>query len=124
MGALIQAPSFPGYDRIEDEIHELSGHLSTSGLSTAPLVVLTEDADFTSRSLSNFIWVCFTRSNPSHDVHGVGSFTEHKHWGCHGPLVIDARLKPHHAPPLVEDPKVHRLVDTLCAKGGSLHGIL
>ena len=121
---VIQAPSFPGYDRIEDEIHELSGHLSTSGLSTAPLVVLTEDADFTSRSLSNFIWVCFTRSNPSHDVHGVGSFTEHKHWGCHGPLVIDARLKPHHAPPLVEDPKVHRLVDTLCAKGGSLHGIL
>ncbi len=121
---VIQAPPFPGYDRIENEIHRLSAHLSTSDLSTSPLVVLTEDADFTSRSVSNFVWVSFTRSNPSHDVHGVGSFTEHKHWGCRGPLVIDARLKRHHAPPLVEDPAVRRRVDALCAKGGSFHGIL
>ena len=121
---VIQAPPFPGYDRIENEIHRLGAHLSTSDLSTSPLVVLTEDADFTSRSVSNFVWVSFTRSNPSHDVHGVGSFTEHKHWGCRGPLVIDARLKRHHAPPLVEDPAVRRRVDALCAKGGSLHGIL
>ena len=28
---------------------------------------------------------------------------DRKHWGCHGPLVIDARLKPHMAPPLEPD---------------------
>ena len=47
-----------------------------------------------------------------------------KHWGCRGPLVIDARLKPHHAPPLVEDPEVSRRVDALAAPGGPLHGII
>jgi 4-hydroxy-3-polyprenylbenzoate decarboxylase len=47
-----------------------------------------------------------------------------KHWGCRGSLVIDARAKPHHAPPLVEDPAVTRRVDALAAPGGPLHGII
>jgi 4-hydroxy-3-polyprenylbenzoate decarboxylase len=38
-------------------------------------------------------------------------------------LVIDARLKPHHAPPLIEDPVIWRRVDALAARGGPLHGI-
>jgi 4-hydroxy-3-polyprenylbenzoate decarboxylase len=38
-------------------------------------------------------------------------------------LVIDARSKPHHAPPLIEDPEVSRRVDALAALGGPLHGI-
>jgi len=87
---------------------------------TVPLVVIVDDADFAARSLNNFIWVTFTRSNPAVDIHGVGSFTEHKHWGCAGPLVIDARRKPHHAPPLIEDAAVTRRVDALFARGGPL----
>ena len=47
-----------------------------------------------------------------------------KHWGCRGSLVIDARAKPHHAPPLVEDPAVTRRVDALAAPGGPLHGVI
>lgn len=88
-----------------------------------PLVVLVDDADMVARSFHNFVWVTFTRSNPSHDLTGVGAFTEHKHWGSRGSLVIDARLKPHHAPPLIEDPDVERQVDALAAKGASLHGV-
>ena len=64
------------------------------------------------------------RSNPAADVYGIGAFTREKHWGCTGALVIDARIKPHHAPPLVEDPAVARRVDALAAPGGPLHGIL
>ena len=45
---------------------------------------------------------------------------EQKHWGCHGGLVIDARIKPRHAPPLVEDPEVSRKIDALAARGGPL----
>jgi 4-hydroxy-3-polyprenylbenzoate decarboxylase len=124
-GALVlESPPFPGYDRVEDEMQQLAAHLDRSALESLPLLVLTEDAEFASRNLANFVWVTFTRSNPSHDVHGVGSFIEHKHWGCRGPLIIDARLKPHLAPPLVEDPAVRRRVDALCTKGKSLHGIL
>ncbi|MCP4507376.1 MAG: 3-octaprenyl-4-hydroxybenzoate carboxy-lyase, partial [Fuerstiella sp.] len=63
-----------------------------STLNRFPLVVLTEDSEFCSRSLSNFLWVTFTRSNPAADIYGIDSFTEQKHWGCRGSLVIDARV--------------------------------
>jgi 4-hydroxy-3-polyprenylbenzoate decarboxylase len=68
--------------------------------------------------------VTFTRSNPAADIEGVGASIVQKHWGCTGPLVIDARRKPHHAPPLEEDPEVERRVDRLGAPGGPLHGII
>ena len=84
------------------------------------MVVLVDDSDFTTRSLNNFLWVTFTRSNPAKDIDGVGAFTEAKHWGCTGPLVIDARRKPHHAPPLIEDEKVTARIDALAAKGGPI----
>lgn len=89
-----------------------------------PLCVLVDDAEFTARTLSNLLWVTFTRSNPAADVDGIEAFIEEKHWGCRGSLVIDARIKPHHAPPLVEDPEVTRRVDQRAASGGALHGII
>ncbi len=87
-------------------------------------MVVVDDSQFVAESLRNFLWVTFTRTNPATDIHGVDSFIEDKHWGCRGPLVIDARLKPHHAPPLVEDAEVSRRVDALAARGGPLHGII
>ena len=88
-----------------------------------PLMVLVDDARFCAESLRNFLWVTFTRSNPAADVNGVAAFVEAKHWGCRGPLVIDARMKPHMAPPLEPDPVVSRRVDALAAPGGPLHGL-
>jgi 4-hydroxy-3-polyprenylbenzoate decarboxylase len=85
-----------------------------------PLVIIADDSNFASWSLNNFLWVTFTRANPAADIYGSGAFTEQKHWGCTGPLVIDARLKPHHAPPLVADPVVAKRVDALAARGGPL----
>ena len=58
--------------------------------------------------------------HPAADIYGVGAFTERKHWGCTGPLVIDARIKPHHAPPLAADPEVAKKIDALAARGGAL----
>jgi 4-hydroxy-3-polyprenylbenzoate decarboxylase len=92
-------------------------HHSLAGF---PLIVVVDDADFAARSLANFLWVTFTRANPAADIHGVGEFTERKHWGCTGPLLIDSRIKPHHAPPLVEDPEVAKRIDALAARGGPL----
>ena len=86
-------------------------------------IVIVDDSQFVAESLRNFLWVTFTRTNPAADIHGIESFTEDKHWGCRGPLVIDARLKPHHAPPLVADPEISRRVDALATPGGPLHGI-
>jgi 4-hydroxy-3-polyprenylbenzoate decarboxylase len=89
-----------------------------------PLIVICDDSHFTAATLNNFVWVSFTRSNPATDIYGIGEETRGRHWGCRGPLVIDARVKPFHAPPLVDDPVVERRVDELGAKGGPLEGII
>jgi 4-hydroxy-3-polyprenylbenzoate decarboxylase len=93
-------------------------------INSFPLIVVVDDSPFAAATLTNFLWTTFTRSNPATDIYGIESFTVAKHWGCHGSLVIDARSKPHHAPPLVEDPEVTRRVDALGARGGPLHGII
>ncbi|MEM7515075.1 MAG: hypothetical protein AAF388_29375 [Bacteroidota bacterium] len=120
----IQGPEFQSQEKAEREIQKLADHLSQEDLQEFPLILVVDDAGFIGRHLNNFLWATFTRSNPSHDMYGVNSFVRHKHWGCKGPLIIDARIKPHHAPPLVEDPGVTKRVDQLAAKGGVLHGII
>ncbi len=89
-----------------------------------PLIVVVDDADFVSATVNNFLWVTFTRSNPAADISGVNEFTENKHWGCKGSLIIDARIKPHHAPPLLKDPAIEKRVDRLGEEGGSLFGVI
>lgn len=87
-------------------------------------IIVVDDSQFVAESLNNFVWTVFTRTNPADDIYGVEEFTVGKHWGCRGPLVIDARIKPHHAPVLEEDPEIARRVDALGAPGGPLHGII
>ena len=122
---VLEAPASLEEEDAREQASALAAQLDKTRLSDGiALVVLTEDSEFCARNTRNFLWVTFTRSNPSHDLHGAGSFIEHKHWGCRGPLVIDARIKSHHAPPLIEDPAVSRRVDELAARGGPLHGII
>jgi 4-hydroxy-3-polyprenylbenzoate decarboxylase len=116
---------FPGVVAVEsagfDAKTELVHH---SSLNSIALVVVCNDSNFTSANLNNFLWVTFTRANPSHDIYGFGSSYENKHWGCKGPLVIDARKKSHHAPELLKDPLIEKKVDRLGEKGGSLYGVI
>lgn len=123
----IHAPTFSDYKAEENRLNELIDKdqipKALSSLNGIALIVICDDADFCAASLNNFLWVSFTRANPSHDIYGVDAFSEHKHWGCRGPLIIDARIKPHHAPPLIMDEKVERKVDRLFAKGGALAGL-
>ncbi|RVT99807.1 UbiD family decarboxylase [Mucilaginibacter limnophilus] len=102
----------------------LEEHFTGMNLNGLPLIIFCDDAGFTAQNINNLVWVTFTRSNPSHDIYGIGSVTEHKHWGCTGPLIIDARIKPHHAPVLERDPAVEKLVDKMGEKGGELYGVI
>ena len=105
----VRGPPYPA-ERAEDVAATWRALRRHRGRRTAldgfPLVVLVDDSDFAARSLNNLLWVTFTRSNPAADVHGVGAFVAAEALGLPGPLVIDARIKPHHAPPLEEDPAV------------------
>jgi 4-hydroxy-3-polyprenylbenzoate decarboxylase len=87
------------------------------------LLVLCDDSRFTAANWNNFLWVSFTRSNPAQDVHGLQSRFESKHYACEPPLILDARIKPHHAPVLQPDPTVSAKVDKYFSKGGPLYGM-
>ena len=120
----VEAPKFIDEATTLKEIEVLNDYLKDQNLDGLPMMILCDDAGFTAATTNNFVWVTFTRSNPSHDIYGINSFTQHKHWGCKGPMMIDARIKPHHAPPLIPDAKVEEKVNLLGKKGGSLYGII
>ncbi|WP_207533445.1 UbiD family decarboxylase [Desertivirga arenae] len=120
----IESPVFNSERETSEQIALLNEGFKGQDLQGIGLIVLCDDAGFTAANINNLVWVTFTRSNPSHDIYGVDSFIEHKHWGCRGPVIIDARKKPHHAPELIADPAIERKVDRLGAKGGSLYGII
>lgn len=109
----LQINPFEDYAREVKKVELLCKALGSLELNEYPLLVICDDAPFLTEHWSNFLWVTFTRSNPSHDIYGIDSFTEFKHWGCLGSLVIDARIKPHHAPVLIPDENVSRRVDSL-----------
>jgi len=103
--------------RMEAVCRALEG-LDVSGF---PLIVAVDDVEFACANWSNFLWVTFTRSDPATDTYGVRAVTHCKHWGCSA-MVLDARLKTYHAPPLEMDPEVEKRVDALAAHGGPLYG--
>lgn len=116
------SPEGNGYDPAVERFAQALDR--THPVNKFPLILIVDDSEFTARTLNNMLWVVFTRSNPAADVHGIDAAVEHKHWGCHGSLVIDARIKAHMAPPLEEDPDITRRVDELAAPGGPLHGVI
>ena len=87
----------------------------TMDLKGIPLIIICDDSDFVSTTWNNFLWVTFTRCNPSHDIYGINERFDHKHWACDN-LIIDARIKPHHAPVLEKDAAVERRVDEILSK--------
>lgn len=121
----VLAVAGPNFRSEIEDLLPLQQSLSRSLDATRfPWVVIVDDPDFCGANLNNFLWTVFTRSNPAVDIHGVDAFIEDKHWGCRGSLIIDARIKPHHAPPLVEDPDATAFVDALAARGGPLSAFL
>lgn len=117
----VEGTRFMDYAGESHALDQWISHQYTGSWQGIALIVICDDTAFTAANWENFIWVAFTRSNPSHDVYGIGPFTIFKHWGCRGPLIIDARIKPQHAPVLVPDPAISARVDRKFSKGGSLY---
>lgn len=121
---VLQGNKFESYEKAKQEFENFNHEVNqkNSDLKDFPMIIIVDDAAFTAATLKNWLWVTFTRSNPSHDVYGINSFTEYKHFGCDN-LIIDARVKPHHAPALEKIPEIEKRVDKLFEKGGSLHSL-
>jgi 4-hydroxy-3-polyprenylbenzoate decarboxylase len=122
----IQAPAHDQpRDREDPGLRDMAADLTAQGgLEGFPLLVVVDDSSFAAANWDNFLWVTFTRSDPATDSYGIGAFIHAKHWGCTTTLIIDARLKTYHAPPLRPDPEVEKRVDALGAPGKPLYGII
>ncbi len=121
----LQANPFINYEVAEAEMNQLNEQLKNNltELNGVGMIVICDNSNFVSSALNNYLWITFTRCNPSHDIYGIDSFIQNKHWGCNGSLVIDARMKPHHAPAVEKDPAIEKKIDKIFAKGGSLAGL-
>ncbi|AXF58041.1 UbiD family decarboxylase [Salicibibacter kimchii] len=113
----IEINAYQNEQKATEDINAMIDEIAdNTDMSACPLVIVCDDSDFLSKTKENFLWATFTRSNPSHDMHGVNAFIENKHWGC-DTMVIDARIKPHHAPPLIEDEEVEAKIERFFENG-------
>lgn len=121
----LQTNKYSTAEESKKEFEILNAQLSKNNaqLENVALIIVCDDSSFVAETLNNFLWVTFTRSNPSNDIYGIDEFIENKHWGSKGAIIIDARIKPHHAPALERVPEIERKVDKLFEKGGSLYKI-
>lgn len=116
----VSAPPFTDAESGRDAEQFCHAYSASGPWTEFPLVALVDDSAAASRSIDDFLWTAFTRIDPARDVHGVDAFVVDKAWGCRGPIVLDARKKPQHAPPLEQDPAVVRAVDRMRGQGGAL----
>ncbi|MFP5080898.1 UbiD family decarboxylase [Pedobacter sp. JCM 36344] len=116
--ATITASPYLDAKTTQTRVLTLSHALEKHDLSGLTIIVICDDSEFTSATINNLIWITFTRSNPATDIYGVSESTINKHWGCDGPIIIDARKKPHHAPELIKDLNVENRVDRILARNG------
>jgi 4-hydroxy-3-polyprenylbenzoate decarboxylase len=121
---VLQGHKFESYEKAKEEFESFNEEVKHKGidLSGFPMIVIADNSTFTAANLNNWLWVTFTRSNPSHDVYGINATNHFKHFSCDN-MIIDARIKPHHAPVLDKDPAIEKRVDKLFEKGGSLYGL-
>lgn len=86
---LLSGPEFSAHLNWAEEILQ---HESSKSLMDWPLVILLDDLDLASTS-SGFLWQVFTRFDPAHDIYATTELHQHRVI-YHGPLLIDARMKP------------------------------
>ena len=115
----ISVKEFTNYENAHTEMDLLNENLKSFAkeLDAFPMIIVSDDAAFSAATLNNFLWVAFTRTNPSHDIYGINSFTKNKHWGCTS-VILDARKKPHHAPELVLDKEVDKRAGEILSRVG------
>jgi len=110
----LQLKEFTNYENTKSEIKELCDLINSkiNEFNGIVQIVIYNDFNFIPLNpvLNDYVWVTYTRSNPATDIYGVNEFIENKHWGCTGPMIIDARKKPHHAPELKMDPQIEKKI--------------
>lgn len=117
----LQLSPFISYASAKKEIGALSSWIAQQpDFEGIVQVVIYDDFTFQPNNLNDYLWITYTRSNPAADIYGVGEFTQNKHWGCTGAMIVDARKKPHHAPELQVHDDTKKAIARFFEPGASL----
>lgn len=98
---VIEGPAFDAASRTELMKHLADTLACWKFEDNYPLVSLIDSSPILDKALkgdnlNDFLWLTFTRSDPAQDIFGHDEKMDYKHWSADAPLIIDARIKPHH----------------------------
>lgn len=103
---LIEAPAFESSPQLaEDVLKQLQG----DSFKDWPLAILVDDISLASET-AGFLWQVFTRFDPAHDIYAATEIVKHR-LVYHGPILIDARMKPGYPGEVIPDEATVKLVD-------------
>lgn len=84
--------SGPRFEENPDWANSILPSVNGDSLKDWPLIILVDDLKLASTS-SGFLWQVFTRFDPAHDIYAEFELRYHS-LIYHGPILIDARMKP------------------------------
>jgi 4-hydroxybenzoate decarboxylase subunit C len=84
--------SGPSFEENPEWAQSIIDYLNREPLKEWPLVILVDDIKLASTP-TGFLWQVFTRFDPAHDIYAQSEIRHHR-LVYHGPILIDARMKP------------------------------
>ncbi|MBC2723070.1 UbiD family decarboxylase [Desulfosporosinus sp.] len=103
---LIEAPSFSNSPELANDLLQ---HLQKEPFRDWPLVILVDDLNLALEP-AGFLWQVFTRFDPAHDIYASTELLNHR-LVYHGPILIDARMKPGYPGEVIPDEATITLVN-------------
>jgi UbiD family decarboxylase len=97
-------------DSFVDDPHLASRIAGHAAFSDWPLVIVHDNVQV-ANSTPDFLWATWTRFEPAADIYAARTEVVRHHLVYHGPLVIDARMKPGYPDELVVRDDIGELVD-------------
>lgn len=107
--AVVSGPTFTDNQRYAEQLLTAWRDIDPTG--AWPLIVLVDDASWTVRDQTSFLWSVFTRCNPATDFYAPTIVRRH-HVAYTLPLVIDARMKPGYPDELIPHEAIVERVNT------------
>ena len=103
---LLEAPSFNNSPELANDVLP---HLLAEPFQDWTLMILVDDLAL-ALDTTGFLWQVFTRFDPAHDIYAATEKIKHR-LVYHGPILIDARMKPGYPGEVLPDAATVRLVD-------------
>ena len=103
---LLEAPAFSDSPELAAA---LIPRLQREPFAGWPLLVLVDDLDLALET-GGFLWQVFTRFDPAQDIYAHMEMSKHR-LVYHGPILIDARMKPAYPGEVVPDGETVKMVD-------------